>query len=492
MCAPSRLQQHIRNLTKDGELVARFLVETVEGKHADARYHHKLEAMKHLVRFGFSDEEQSHFWGLIPTPEELAEKQREEKPPLPQGEGWGEGENPPHPVHPVSYLDILNYDIAHLIRTETADGHTIAEFLSHVMTRQDKPYTPKKLRIRHADRYGSRNEKSCDAATDTSAESASWSLTTTVTTITTPTTTTPCTQTSPRECESTASTARTQSASCSTSWKTQTPTSHTPGITVCQPQWSYCAAAGTPTTTGSPPRCFRTTGATSSPPALSVGQKKHLAGLPTTLDDYNTYDSTDYQALAKELNEAEDLEATNNRHSCESRNPVGRGREESPLSLRERVRVKSPAESPSKNPAERENGNPVWQGAGTETTNPFVLSRVLSLSKGLSKDESASSPHNAKQPNPIHPVSYPDPDDTPDCYHEPLNPDQQAIFDYQTQIESGEYKEGEITLRQPTPEDWKAYEQALQHITELAAAEGIPLLPNPLADNLKMPNIRSP
>ena len=83
-------------------------------------------------------------------------------------------------------------------------------------------------------------------------------------------------------------------------------------------------------------------------------------------------------------------------------------------------------------------------------------------------------------------------DDSPDCYHEPLNPDKQAIFDYQTLVESGEYEEGEITIRQPTPEDWKAYELALQHITEIAASEGVPLLPNPLADTLKMPNIRSP
>ena len=86
----------------------------------------------------------------------------------------------------------------------------------------------------------------------------------------------------------------------------------------------------------------------------------------------------------------------------------------------------------------------------------------------------------------------PDFDDTPDCYHEPLNPDDQAIFDYQTQIESGEYDEGEITIRQPTPEDWKAYELALQHITEIAVAEGVPLLPNPLADTLTRPPIRSP
>ena len=58
-------------------------------------------------------------------------------------------------------------------------------------------------------------------------------------------------------------------------------------------------------------------------------------------------------------------------------------------------------------------------------------------------------------------------DDTPDCYHEPLNPDQQAIFDYQCIFESGEYKEGEITLRQPTPEDWKSFELDLRRITEI-------------------------
>ena len=56
-------------------------------------------------------------------------------------------------------------------------------------------------------------------------------------------------------------------------------------------------------------------------------------------------------------------------------------------------------------------------------------------------------------------MSIPD-DDHPDCYHEPLNPDQQAIFNYQMQIESGEYEPGEITIRQPTPEDWKSFELA--------------------------------
>ncbi|MCY4579575.1 MAG: hypothetical protein OXD31_11085, partial [Chloroflexi bacterium] len=74
MCIKSKLQHHIRNLTGDGEVVARFLLDTVQGKHTDAKYHHKLEAAKLLARYGSDqpESEESQFWGLIPTPEELA------------------------------------------------------------------------------------------------------------------------------------------------------------------------------------------------------------------------------------------------------------------------------------------------------------------------------------------------------------------------------------------------------------------------------------
>ena len=165
MCITSNLQKHIRNLTNDGEVVARFLVGTVEGKYPGAKYHHKLEATKHLIRFGFTGEEQSQFWGLIPTPEELAaakSRHSREACPRPRSgngnlEGQG-GETENSKLTTVNSLDILNYDIAHLIRTETADGHTIAEFLSDVMTRRDKPFTPKKLRIRHTDRMAAARE----------------------------------------------------------------------------------------------------------------------------------------------------------------------------------------------------------------------------------------------------------------------------------------------------------------------------------------------
>ena len=103
----------------------------------------------------------------------------------------------------------------------------------------------------------------------------------------------------------------------------------------------------------------------------------------------------------------------------------------------------------------------------SEEKAPFVLS--------LSKDKSASSP-----------------DDTPDCYYEPLNPDDQAIFNYNTLMESGEYKEGEISIVPPSEAARRDYIIALKNITEAAAADGVPLLPNPLAGKLRAPTIRSP
>ena len=72
MCKVTPLQQKIRKRTGNGDLIVNFLANTVEGKYPDAKYRHRLEATKQLIRFDFSEEEHSHFWGLLPTPEELA------------------------------------------------------------------------------------------------------------------------------------------------------------------------------------------------------------------------------------------------------------------------------------------------------------------------------------------------------------------------------------------------------------------------------------
>ena len=55
MCIPTKLQQNIISFTKDGEHIARFLVDTMQGQHTDAKFHHRLEAAKQLSRYGFRD-----------------------------------------------------------------------------------------------------------------------------------------------------------------------------------------------------------------------------------------------------------------------------------------------------------------------------------------------------------------------------------------------------------------------------------------------------
>ncbi len=457
MCIKSRLQQHIRNLTNDGEVVARFLVDTVQGKTPGVKPCHRLEATKHLIRFGFSNEEQSQFWGLIPTPEELAahptRHSRENGNPARQG---GDADN--SKLKTVNSFDILNYDIAHLIRQETADGHTIAEFLSDVMTRRDKPYTPKKLRIRHVDRmaaareilrrgfghFGRKRKLVVDDSDDNSHDTNDYD--------------TLHTDLAKRMREYSEHGTDAVRFLLDVIEDANPDEPYTWGHRMSAAQellrrgWDTNYDAITPEMLQDYWRDQQST-------RLSVAQKKHLAGLPVTLDDYDQYDNEDYQAIAQSIREHEDLEA----EDFEAVSPV----EESPLSPRERARVRgnTSATSPSRNSEaipnrhSRAGGNPAGQGEGQSS--PSCTSMSI-------------------------------PDDKPDCYYEPLDPVKQAIFDYQNCIESSEYEEGEITIKQPTPEDWKAHEAALASLKELAAAEGVPLRPNPLAGTLKMPTIRSP
>ena len=135
---------------------------------------------------------------------------------------------------------------------------------------------------------------------------------------------------------------------------------------------------------------------------------------------------------------SENNEALPNRHSCESRNPVG-------------------------------------QGAGydcNETSSPsFTPMSVPS-------DEETS-------------LTDDDLNDL-DYYYEPLTPEDQAIFNYNSLIESSEYEEGEITFVPPSEAAHHDYAIALKQMRAAAEAEGVPLLPNPLAGTLRQPNIRSP
>ena len=523
MCKTTPLQHKIQKRTGNGDLIANFLADTIEGKYSDAKYHHKLEAAKLLARYGSPNdtlrhscesrnpegqgEGRSQFWGLIPTPEELAAAKNTPSPST--GEGWDGGDDS---LNPVTHLDILNYDIAHLIRQETAEGHTIAEFLSHVMTRKDQPFTPKKLRIKHTDRmaaakeilrrghghFGRRRKLVVDANDDTNDYDTLH------------------TDLAKRMREYNEH--GTDAIRFLLEVMSDTSLDPEEGYT-----WHHKMSAaheiirrGWDTNYDKiTPEMLQAYWQDQHSTRLSIGQKKQLAGLPTFLDEYDHYDDQDYQAIADEIRQAEDHEAfAHFRHSREGGNPEGKGaagqkpphtnssfprtRESSaatkslpPRRGKARMGVTAPTLNQSENNAatptrhSRESRNPEGQGAGTATTNPFVLS--------LSKDESASSPDNTEDntSSPSCTSMSVLPDDL-DCYYEPLTPEDQAIFNYNSLIESGEFEEGEITFVPPSEAAHRDYVIALKQIKEAAASEGIPLLPNPLAGTLKMPTIRSP
>ena len=540
MCKTTPLQHKIQKRTGNGDLIPNFLADTIEGKYPDAKYHHKLEAAKLLARYGSDqpESEECQFWGLIPTPEELATAKHQEdeqsslspqstrhscesrnpdplsprervrvrgqeNTPSPStGEGWDGGDDSPNHV---THLDILNYDIDHLIRQETAEGHTIAEFLSHVMTRRDQPFTPKKLRIRHVDRmaaakeilrrghghFGRRRKLVVDEYGDDTNDYETLH-----------------TDLAKRMREYNEH--GTDAIRFLLDVMNDTSLDPEEGYT-----WHHKMSAaheiirrGWDTNYDKiTPEMLQAYWQDQQSTRLSIGQKKQLAGLPTFTDEYDQYDNTDYQAIADAIRGQEDREEA---AIFKAASAPGK----SPLSPGERVRVRgnTPASSPSENnPAtptrhSRENGNPpasenplspqftrhscenrnpAGQGAGTETTNPFVLS--------LSKDEPASSPDNTKDntSSPSCTSMSVLPDDL-DCYYEPLTPEEQAIFNFNSLIESGEFEESEITFVPPSEAAHRDYAIALKQIKEAAESEGIPLLPNPLAGTLKMPTIRSP
>ncbi len=491
MCNQNTIQRHIARFTNNGEDIARFLAETVRGETPDVKTCHRMEAMKYIVRLGSADQpdkEDDKFWGLIPTPEELATKKNTPSPST--GEGRDGGDNP---AHPVSYLDILNFNLAQLIRSETAEGHTIAEFLYQVMTGRDKPFTPNKLKIKPSDRmaasreilrrgYGhfGRRRKLIDDAEETNDYD----------------------------------TLHTDLAKRLRQYGEQG--SHAilflhDVMRNAYPEEEYTMRHRVSAAQELLRRGWDTNydrikqehllayWRDQQDARLSVGQKKQLAGLHAYADEYHTYDTTDYNSIAKELREQEKQEES---PTTTPLPPEGEGWEGGknsihpvdPVSPGHPVRPE-PVEGPTDDRHFREacprprsgSGNPVGKGGdGINTPSP-------STGEGRDGGENPTNPViPTKNSQPTTQNSQPNTDDSPDCYYEPLSPEDQAIFDYQTLIETGEYKEGEIEIQPPSETAHKEYAATLKWMRQAAKAEGIPLLPNPLSGTFQRPNIRSP
>ena len=112
----------IQRLTGDGEIIAQFLVDTLQGYTRDATVSHRLKSAEWLAMFG----------RLIP---ESAIPKYASVRPRPKSEPKPDKRDKLDKKPKVTEKQILHFDIARLIKQETNDGETIIEFLIRVISK---------------------------------------------------------------------------------------------------------------------------------------------------------------------------------------------------------------------------------------------------------------------------------------------------------------------------------------------------------------------
>ena len=526
MCNQTALQQNIAGITKDGYDIAIFLADTMRGETPGVKVCHRMEAAKHLIRYGFTDtdcettSDRLSRAGGNPVEEEQGGDETPVQSPLSPGErARVRGEEI---AAPVTHLDILNYQIAHLIRHETAEGHTVVNFLVDIMTGRDRPFTPRKFRIKPADRMAAARELlrrgfgdlgSRRKLSDTTDESNAYD-----------TLHTDLARRMREYSERGTDTVRFLLEVMSDPDPDLEFTIHhrmSAAQELLRRGWdtNYEAIK---------PEHLQAYWRDDQSPRLTVGQKKTLAGLSTTIDDYDSYDDTDYEAIAKEIREEEDRDdnskplrfqetVPSSRHSSESRNledrqaaspatklplpqgegwgegsagilknplPPRRGKARACPELAEGMGVKSPAQSPLPNEA--------------ATVNEHDKAIIKEFKEAMDKGDQRAALRaeakyrriDVKPEKNIYDYGPNDPDPTIDYYFEPLNPEEQAKFDKEDRREHG-LTEEEIADYSSMPAP-RGMSDPLVQLAEAAAAHNTPILPNPLARKRKNPTIRSP
>ena len=463
MCLPTKLQQNIIDRTREGDTIAAFLVSTMQGETQGVKVNHRLEAAKHLIRYGFPDD--ARHQNQFDLNESKVENTSKITPSPSIEKGWDEGDNP---VHPVSYLDILNYEIAHLIRHETAEGHTIVNFLVDIMTGRDRPFTPNKFCIKPADRmaaarellqrgfgdFGSRRKLS-----DNNDEANAYD-----------TLHTGLAKRMREYSERGTDTIRFLLEVMSDPNPDEEFTVHhrmSAAQELLRRGWDTNYDNIKPEHLTNYWRDKEST-------RLSVGQKKTLTGLPTSIDDYDQYDDIDYEAIARQLREDDDREAAAAQKSL----PPRRGKVR--MGVTEPVSSGMPRSEPENEPAADQKA--------------IIKEFREAMDKG---DERAALRAEAKyrridikaEKN-IYDYGPNDPDPTVDYYFEPLSPEEQAKFDEEERREYGLTEEEIADFTAIPASNGKSH--PLKQFAQAAATHNTPILPNPLAGKHKNPTIRSP
>ena len=526
-------------------MIAKFLVDTMQGQHTDAKFNHRMDAAKHLFKYGFTDTECDTISDRLSraggNPEGQGDEETPVQSPLSPGErvrvrgtentpsslmteGRDGDEVSPPSSAPVTHLDILNYQIAHLIRHETAEGHTVVEFLIHTMSGRDRPFTPKKFRIKPADRMaaarellrrgfgdlGSRRKQS-----DSNDEANAYD-----------TLHTDLAKRMREYSERGTDTIRFLLEVMSDPDPDQEFTIHhrmSAAQELLRRGWDT-------NHDNIKPKHLQDYWRDKESPRLSIGQKKTQAGLSTTIDDYDNYDDTDYEAISRQLREDEGRDVNSkplrfqetvpsSRHSSESRNledlqaaspstklplpqgegwgegtagilnkplPPRRGKSQPPAKAGVRMGVTEPASSGM--PQSKSENEPA---ADRKTIiKEFKEAMDRGDERAALRAEAKYRRIDVKPEKNIYDYGPNDPDPTIDYYFEPLSPEQQTKFDQEDRREHGLTEEEIADFSAiPTP---KAKSDSHAHLTQAAATHNTPILPNPLATKHKNPTIRSP
>ena len=115
----------IQRLTNDGETIAQFLVDTLQGNTRDATVSHRIKSAEWLAMFGRLIPESAipKYASIRPRPKSEPKQAKTDKP--------DKSDKKPK----VTEKQILHFDIARLIKQETNDGETIIEFLIRVISK---------------------------------------------------------------------------------------------------------------------------------------------------------------------------------------------------------------------------------------------------------------------------------------------------------------------------------------------------------------------
>ena len=122
----------IQRLTNDGEVVVQFLVDVIQGTNYNAPIGHRIKSAEWLSALGgFIPEDAIPKSATIrPRPKSETKQDKADK---------ADKRDKPDKKPEVTEKQILNFDIARLIKRETQDGKTAIDFLTRVVAKAERP-----------------------------------------------------------------------------------------------------------------------------------------------------------------------------------------------------------------------------------------------------------------------------------------------------------------------------------------------------------------